>query len=109
MEEMVQKHLLEPAEIEVDEFDYGNGKPEDWVLPEEGYGGAPEGSHWGGLCNGGRVIGWGRFVCKNVAAMQEGMSPGLKPASYLPRSARAEARAYPRSKNKYGDSDLRSE
>jgi hypothetical protein len=48
MEEMVQKHLLEPAEIEVDEFDYGNGKPEDWVLPEEGDGGAPESFHWAG-------------------------------------------------------------
>ena len=36
MEEMVQKHLLEPAEIEVDEFDYGNGEPEDRILPEEG-------------------------------------------------------------------------
>jgi hypothetical protein len=52
MEEMVQKHLLEPTEVVVDEFNDGNGKPEDGVLPEEGDGGAPEGSHLGGLGDG---------------------------------------------------------
>src|ERR1019366_7375207 len=35
----------------------------------------------------------------NVAAMQEGMSQGLKPGSYLAHSARAEARAYLRSRS----------
>ena len=48
MEEMVQKHLLEPAEVEVDEFNDGNRKPEDGVSVEEGYGGAPESFHWAG-------------------------------------------------------------
>jgi phosphoribosylpyrophosphate synthetase len=36
VEEMVQKHSLEPAEVEVDKFSDGNRKPEDGVLPEEG-------------------------------------------------------------------------
>jgi hypothetical protein len=34
-------------------------QPEDWVLPEEVGGGAPEGSYWGGLGDGGRVTGAG--------------------------------------------------
>jgi hypothetical protein len=48
MEEMVQKHLLEPPDVELDELNDGNGKPKDGVLPEEGYGGAPESFHWAG-------------------------------------------------------------
>jgi hypothetical protein len=48
MEEMVQQHLLEPPDVELDELNDGNGKPKDGVLPEEGYGGAPESFHWAG-------------------------------------------------------------
>jgi hypothetical protein len=43
----IVEQVFEPAEVEVDEFNNGDGEPEDGVLPEEGCGGAPEGSHLG--------------------------------------------------------------
>lgn len=49
LEQPVVKDLLEPEEEELDELHNGSRQPEDGMLPEEGCGGAPEGSRWGGM------------------------------------------------------------
>jgi len=47
--EMVLQQALNPVEVESGDVNHYDGQPEDGVLPEEGCGGAPEVSHWGGL------------------------------------------------------------